>query len=650
MCLRTSRNGSRRRRAGATAPILTLALALAAGALTGRASAAQPSFAPCARTRGFTCATIAVPLDRSAHVPGTIQLHLARRLAGAVPSRTAVIGIAGGPGQPALPYATAIAGWIAPALRSRDLVVFDQRGTGLSDPLHCSAISGAGARAPALRVIRSCAEQLGGARSGFTTAESVADIEAIREALGYEKLVLYGTSYGTKVAEQYAQTYPDHVEALVLDSVVPPEGEEPLDRPSFEAIGPVLSELCSRHACAHISQHPLAELATLARRLRRRPLAGRVNTGSKPAPMLVTEPELFALLLDGDLDPPLRAMLPAAVRSALHGTPQPLLRLAALASGALPAGRRPPGSGHAPEVDEALFLDTICEDTPFPWRRTSSPRTRLLEASLAIQALPPSAFFPFERRTAAAASTVGACASWPYSGPRPPSPGPLPNVPTLILSGAQDLRTPTSNARALAAQIPDAQVLVVPYTGHSVLGSEPGSCAAKAVQAFFSGARVAPCARARDPFPPTPLPPRSLAATTPFGGVVGIPGRTLHAALDTLAELVSDLDAAQLQHGGLRPGSRFGGLRGGYAVVRPRRVSFHALSLVPGVQLSGEQAVRAHRLLPGRIWIGGDAAAHGFIRVGAGSLITGVLGGRRFSIELHVPASTARVRAARLPG
>ncbi len=54
---------------------------------------------------------------------------------------------------------------------------------------------------------------------------------------------------------------------------------------------------------------------------------------------------------------------------------------------------------------------------------------------------------------------------------------PLPNVPTLILSGADDLRTPTANAREVAAQIPDAQLLVVPNTGHSVLGADPTTCA-----------------------------------------------------------------------------------------------------------------------------------------------------------------------------
>ena len=45
--------------------------------------------------------------------------------------------------------------------------------------------------------------------------------------MGYEKLVLYGTSYGTKVALEYAERYPENVEALVLDSVVLPEGPEP---------------------------------------------------------------------------------------------------------------------------------------------------------------------------------------------------------------------------------------------------------------------------------------------------------------------------------------------------------------------------------------------------------------------------------------
>ena len=95
--------------------------------------------------------------------------------------------------------------------------------------------------------------EIGPARAGFTSEESVRDIEALRVAGGYEKLVLYGTSYGTKVALEYAQQYPQHVESLVLDSVVPVDGPEPFAIPSFRALPGVLRELCANRACAGIT-------------------------------------------------------------------------------------------------------------------------------------------------------------------------------------------------------------------------------------------------------------------------------------------------------------------------------------------------------------------------------------------------------------
>ena len=70
-------------------------------------------------------------------------------------------------------------------------------------------------------LVELCALQIGPARGSFTTSESVEDIESIRHAAGYKKLVLYGTSYGTKVALEYAERYPQHVESMVLDSAVP---------------------------------------------------------------------------------------------------------------------------------------------------------------------------------------------------------------------------------------------------------------------------------------------------------------------------------------------------------------------------------------------------------------------------------------------
>ena len=68
---------------------------------------------------------------------------------------------------------------------------------------------------------------LGLARAHYTTADSVQDMEAIRAELGVDKLTLFGISYGTELAIQYARTYPQHVERLILDSVVDPDDTDP---------------------------------------------------------------------------------------------------------------------------------------------------------------------------------------------------------------------------------------------------------------------------------------------------------------------------------------------------------------------------------------------------------------------------------------
>ncbi len=186
-----------------------------------------------------------------------------------------MVGLAGGPGQAAIPFASKLAQNMAPALATRDLLVFDQRGTGSSGELRCSGQSTAA----------QCAAAIGPSRAFYRTAESVDDIEAIRQAAGYSKLVLYGTSYGTKVAEAYAAKYPANVEALVLDSVVPPEGPDVFDRSTLSRVGPALRQLCGTNRCRGISGDPRGDVAALVRRLERNPLRGPVvtATGSRRA-------------------------------------------------------------------------------------------------------------------------------------------------------------------------------------------------------------------------------------------------------------------------------------------------------------------------------------------------------------------------------
>jgi len=601
-------------------------------------------FLPCPGRPAFSCTNLPVPLDRSGAVPGTITLSVTRKLAGTRPSPSALVSLAGGPGQPAVPFAEFNASSMAAALHTRDLLVFDQRGTGSSDPLSCPALERF-ATTSVSRLLANCAEQIGPARGAFTTQESVRDIEALRQATGYEKLVLYGTSYGTKVALEYAERYPQHVEALVLDSVVPTDGPDPFGIPTFEAVGEVVRELCSGNLCSAITRDPLADLTELIGRLRRHPLSGSVydGLGHRHATKL-TEPGLFGILEAGDVNPALRALLPAAIRSSLQGDPDPLLRLQALAEGLipnLPAARAEASAEE--EIDSALFVTTTCEETLFPWQRGAPEATRLGEALGYLSAQPASEFAPFDAATALAASHVKECDGWPDASPPPPPPAPLPDVPTLILSGAQDLRTPTSNARRVAALIPDAQIEVVPFTGHSVVGSDLTGCAAKALSAFFSGHPVAPCTAARDVLAPTPVTPTSVARIHPPRSLGGQPGRTLVAVLDTLLDLNRQVIAASLQADAKLPsGASFGGLHGGFARLTSHSAELKNLSFVPGVRLSGTFPVKRGRLLTSTISIGGAKAASGEISLGSSSRrVSGTLGGRSFDLSL------AKVRTSR---
>jgi pimeloyl-ACP methyl ester carboxylesterase len=593
---------------------------------------------------------VPVPLERSGAVPGTISLSVERKLAGPTPSRDAVVALAGGPGQAALPLSAFIAQAIAPALSSRDLLVFDQRGTGNSDALGCPALEALSTQ-PVSQLFETCASEIGPARGAFTTQESVQDIEALREAGGYEKLVLYGTSYGTKVAIDYAERYPQYVEALVLDSVVPGEGAEPFAIPTFQAIAGVLGELCANGACAGISSDPLADIARLAAQLHVRTLSGSVYDGSGGRHSIeLDETGLLDVLEAGDLNPALRALLPAAVRSALDHDPDPLLRLYLLSEGLIPSVPRERAVESSPEIDEALFATTSCEENPFPWQRGASAATRSSEALAYLHAQPASDFYPFDASTAYATSLVPDCASWPDASPPPPPQSALPDVPTLILSGEQDLRTPTAYARRVAALIPDAQLLLVPFTGHSVLGSDLSSCSSQAVKAFFSGGvgggQIQPCGPTVNQFAPTPLTPTRLAYVHPPAGLGGRRGRTLVAVLDTLVDLNRQVIAATLQADAELPsGSSFGGLRGGYARLTSSAAILHDFSFVPGVQLTARFPVKNRELQAANIRVSGREASGGTVRFGAGSeQITGTLEDRRFDVSL------AKVRLSSVGG
>jgi pimeloyl-ACP methyl ester carboxylesterase len=605
---------ARRRPSRARTPVLALAL-LALLAAAGPARAAIP-WAPCP-TAGYDCAHVDVPLDRSGAVPGTVSLAVARSAATSNPTAGAVVALAGGPGQAALPLTQNFAKVLAPFLASRDLLVFDQRGTGSSGALDCTVLH---QRTTLSKTASSCAAQLGATRGSYRTPDSVEDIEALRVAGGYDKLVLFGVSYGTKVALAYAAAHPDHVEALVLDSVVLPEGPDPFQRSSLTASTRVLRELCAGGACKTATPSVTSDLKRLAAKLHKKALHGKVTlTSGRRAGYSMDETGLLDIMLAGDLNPTLRAELPGSMRAALRGDASPLLRLSVRSEG-LTTGFASSDAGDS----DALFLATTCEEAAFSWSRTASVAQRSDEIFTAASQIPRAQLGPFSYRAAVLGGPIPFCVGWPDATPAPAAPTALPAVRTLVLDGQMDLRTPFEDASQIPARIPGATVVEIPWTGHSTLGSDATTCAQDTLTTFANGGTPGPCPASANPFNPTRRPPTSLSQVPGSGRTK----RTVVAAAMTLTDAARQIigDALAL---GATP-QRVAGLRGGNATVSTSTGSFRLsrYQYVPGVLVSGTANTQG----TAKLTIHGGGTAAGTLSFSANGAVTGRLGGHKVNI------------------
>lgn len=593
---------------------LALLVALAAALVCASGNAAATPLTSCtsALQDRTLCARVTVPLDRSGVVPGTIALRVKTLPPASAPAAGApVLAIAGGPGQAAVPLLDAFASVLAPLLRARELIVFDQRGTGGSGRLRCAALA-SGSRGSLASIVGRCAAELGARRTAYNTAASVEDVEAVRAALGVERLVVFAASYGTKVALAYAAAYPQHVERLVLDSVVLPEGTDPFQRSTLASVPRVLRAICG--VACRFTRDPAADLAALARRMARRELHGRALDGrGRPHPVRLSQTGLLGLLLHGDLDPFVRAALPAAIHSALADDPAPLLRIAAHAGGADALSSR--------SDSDAVFVATTCEDGQVPWAPGTPLEQRRAAVDAAAAAIPEIAFLPFDRASVRALGAADLCRGWPESPIAQPVP-PLPPTPTLILSGDEDLRTPRGDALALAGRLRGAQLLTVPGAAHGVLFSDPGDCARRALLAFVGGGAATSCRQGARVVPVQPPAPRRLAAVPRAPGVAGLPGRTVAAVLLTLDDATQQLLQQVATSGRALP---YGGLRSGSARLDRHGLRLRRYGYVPGVWITGRIPARGSRIA---LAVGGYAAARGRLvvsRTGVDGELAGVL-------------------------
>jgi pimeloyl-ACP methyl ester carboxylesterase len=379
---------------------------------------------------GARCSTLRVPLDRTGGDRETLSLRVA--IAG---KRTApvLVFLSGGPGEPGLPFLERARAWLGPAAAKVRLVAIDQRGTG-DGALQCPALQkemGASDLTPPSRAaVTRCADQLGARRRFFTTADTVADLEALRIALHTEKLALDGISYGTYVAQRYALAHPDRVSRLVLDSVVPAEGVSLLSEVSIKATRRVLGKEASE------------DLATVVRDEHNGPqLLDMLTSLSVGKPRDDGYLDAIDQASKGD-DASLRRWL-NGVAKAVHGWKPDML-------------------------SQGLHASTLCADSPAPWGDASAPIARRIQA-LDAAAAKLGDLYPYDRETATGNGLARQCLYWPpTSVPKPAPAQELPAVPVLLLAGDRDLSTPLEWTRQAAMRAPKGRLLVVKGAGHSV--------------------------------------------------------------------------------------------------------------------------------------------------------------------------------------
>ena len=595
-------------------PLLALAAALT---LPAASQAANP--APCQGQPRFACATLKVPLDHSGRVPGTIGIRYA--LQRRVPSsRQVLIALSGGPGQSSVSAAESFALSLEPALKRYRLVVLDQRGTGRSGALSCPVIQREDGLAPVVpQELADCAARIGARRAFYSTVDSARDLDALRQALGVQRIALMGVSYGTFVAQQYARLFPQQTDRLILDSVVGADGIDPYLLDTYLRLPRVLREQCAHGACSGITDDPVADVAALAGTLGKGGISGPAYDwrGRRHTTRYGSADDLANILIGADLNPYVQAALPAAIHAAVEGDPAMLLRLRRATAG-------PPV--RLADLSAGLNVTTNCQDTRLPFALSAplADRPALLEQGVTLD---DHALYPFTHATVATNSVAHDCLLWPDAeGVSVPSTAPLPDVPALILDGRLDLRTPLENGQELARELPHASVVTVPGTGHDELDSDFTGCAAIALRRFADGRQVGdPCAGKSNAVSPYPIAPRRLSGFRVAPGTSGNRGRVVSAAivsaLDARAAILQDLFAGfeELRGGGLRGGS--------YALKGSDSLVLRRYRYVAGVRVSGSLRLGAGNT-NGRVRVDGPGKLDGTLVLDGRGGARGTIGGR----------------------
>lgn len=345
------------------------AIALATAAPPAQADAPLAS----CRLRGVEhearCGSVTRPLDPSQPQGARIEVHYAVLPAVARNKKPdPVFFFAGGPGQSAIEVAPSVASMLARFSNRRDIVLIDQRGTGRSAPLACEPDDPARPLAEQFDLARqreqldACLATLQALPHGdlrfYTTSIAMADADAVRDALGAERINLVGGSYGTRAALEYQRQFPLRVRRMVIDGVAPPDMALPrsfsIDNQAALDATFAACEADKTGCAVHEPQLASRWRALLASTPR---VVNLVHPVTGRAERIELTREVMLGMVRGPLYvPALAAALPSALGEATRGRFEPLAALALAFGG----GRR-----GAPQLAAGMHFAVVCaEDMP----------------------------------------------------------------------------------------------------------------------------------------------------------------------------------------------------------------------------------------------------------------------------------------------
>lgn len=414
--------------------------AVSAENLTHRSADLTPCYVE-GSEKALECTMLSVPESYSRKGSDSVDIHVIRARSFANTDKAPLFVLAGGPGQAATELTYVLERELKHIKKLHDIVFVDQRGSGLSNGQRCSGTDVSSYEA--LKVaFAECRKDIANLEEQLSTHTLAFDLESVRKALGYDKISLWGGSYGTFAAQHYATQYPDQVESMILDAALAIDGnplvagngypQQSLDR---------LDEICQRDEdCRTLFPQWKLHFYELLEQAENKPLA--LEDGTLDAVSLAHA--VRTILYSAKAS----AKLPMAIESAHKGDMRLLNALNKMIGGAA-----------TDSMYVGLTMGVLCQEHVF------AGQSQAAEVAGA-NSFTKDSYYTFWRDIC-----EGERASRASYLQRPEAL----SMSTLVISGTLDPITPEQSAEKALTYLTNAQHIVIPNAGHvnSGLGCMP---------------------------------------------------------------------------------------------------------------------------------------------------------------------------------